>query len=96
MRHDRQRRHHQRAEEARREGDVAHHGVDPATTDPAPAALVLRHGRHTTGPLIESSLAVDGTPDPLAAFRLRYGLVIADHRIRTTTRRSPRTTTSGS
>jgi AcrR family transcriptional regulator len=52
------------------------------------AALLLRHGRHTTGPLIEASLTrlaaenqlrIDDVAD---AFQLLYGLVVRDVQIR--------------
>jgi transcriptional repressor AefR-like protein len=52
------------------------------------AAVLLRHGRHTTGPLIERYLAtlahtgVLAIDDPAEAFRLLYGLVIQDSQIR--------------
>ncbi|MDI6100296.1 TetR/AcrR family transcriptional regulator C-terminal domain-containing protein [Actinoplanes sp. NEAU-A12] len=52
------------------------------------AALLLRHGRHTTGPLIEaflSRLADQGelrVDDPADAFQLFYGLVVRDVQIR--------------
>jgi AcrR family transcriptional regulator len=59
-----------------------------AMTAPELADSLLRHGRHTTGPLIESylrSLHDTGqitAPDPVAAFRVFYGLVIQDSQIR--------------
>lgn len=52
------------------------------------AHVLLRHGRHTTGPLVErylarlaaaGELAID---DPDDAFRLLYGLVVQDSQIR--------------
>lgn len=52
------------------------------------ARVLLRHGRHTTGPLVErylarraasGELAID---DPDDAFRLLYGLVVQDSQIR--------------
>ncbi|OJF12768.1 TetR/AcrR family transcriptional regulator [Couchioplanes caeruleus] len=52
------------------------------------AALLLRHGRHTTGPLVEAflaRLAGEGrlrVDDPADAFRLLYGLVVRDAQIR--------------
>ncbi len=52
------------------------------------AAVLLQHGRHTTGPLIEgylARLADDGVlalNDPGAAFRTLYGLVVQDTQIR--------------
>ena len=59
-----------------------------AMTSAELAALLLRHGRHTTGPLIEaflSRMAADGTwhvDDPAEAFQLFYGLVVRDVQIR--------------
>lgn len=59
-----------------------------ATTSPELAAVLLRHGRHTTGPLIERYLAtlahagVIDIDDPAEAFRLLYGLTIQDSQIR--------------
>ncbi|RLK58029.1 TetR family transcriptional regulator [Actinokineospora cianjurensis] len=53
-----------------------------AMSDPDLAALVLQHGRHTTGPLIESYLAANGIPNPQDSFRLLYGLLVRDHHIR--------------
>lgn len=59
-----------------------------AMTSPALAAELLRHGRHTTGPLIERYLAelqregvitIDSSAD---AFTLFYGLIIQDRQIR--------------
>jgi hypothetical protein len=55
---------------------------------PELATVLLRHGRHTTGPLVErylAKLARDGVidaDDPAEAFRLLYGLVIQDTQIR--------------
>ncbi len=52
------------------------------------AAVLLQHGRHTTGPLIEdylARLADDGVlalNDPAAAFGVLYGLVVQDTQIR--------------
>ncbi|GIF37256.1 TetR/AcrR family transcriptional regulator [Actinoplanes xinjiangensis] len=60
-----------------------------AMTSPDLAAVLLRHGRHTTGPLIEAylaRLATDGLlriDDPAEAFELFYGLVVRDVQIRT-------------
>lgn len=59
-----------------------------AMTSPALALLLLQHGRHTTGPLVErylERLAEDGVisvADPAEAFQLFYGLVIQDFQIR--------------
>ncbi|GAA4975647.1 TetR/AcrR family transcriptional regulator [Actinoplanes utahensis] len=59
-----------------------------AMTSPDLAALLLRHGRHTTGPLIEdylTRLIGQGhlrTGDPAEAFQLLYGLVVRDVQIR--------------
>jgi AcrR family transcriptional regulator len=59
-----------------------------AMTSPDLAALLLREGRHRTGPLIEKYLRQlhrDGVlhvPNPATAFRLFYGLVIQDSQIR--------------
>lgn len=59
-----------------------------AVSSPELAAVLLRHGRHTTGPIVEEylarlaergELAVD---DPAATFRLFYGLVVQDSQIR--------------
>ncbi|MGX7674247.1 TetR/AcrR family transcriptional regulator [Plantactinospora sp. DSM 117369] len=53
------------------------------------AALLLRHGRHTTGPLVEAFLArladagLVRVEDPADAFQLLYGLVVRDVQIRT-------------
>ncbi|GIH91304.1 TetR/AcrR family transcriptional regulator [Planobispora siamensis] len=50
--------------------------------------LLLRHGRHTTGPLVEAylgRLAADGVlriDDPAEAFGLLYGLAVRDLQIR--------------
>jgi AcrR family transcriptional regulator len=46
------------------------------------ADLLLRHGRHTTGPLVEAYLATLGVADPPEAFQLFYGLVVRDLQIR--------------
>jgi AcrR family transcriptional regulator len=46
------------------------------------ATLLLRHGRHTTGPLVEAYLERLGVPDPAEAFQLFYGLVVRDLQIR--------------
>ncbi|WP_456599297.1 TetR/AcrR family transcriptional regulator [Blastococcus sp. SYSU DS0616] len=59
-----------------------------AMTSSPLAVVLLRHGRHTTGPLVEgylSRLADDGVlviEDPGSAFALFYGLVIQDVQIR--------------
>ncbi len=59
-----------------------------AMSSPELAAILLQHGRHTTGPLVEGYLAGlhrEGhltVPDPADAFRLLYGLTIADTQIR--------------
>jgi AcrR family transcriptional regulator len=59
-----------------------------AMASPELATVLLRHGRHTTGPLVErylAKLARDGiidADDPAEAFRLLYGLVIQDTQIR--------------
>ncbi|MDP9793838.1 AcrR family transcriptional regulator [Catenuloplanes nepalensis] len=59
-----------------------------AMTSPDLAALLLRHGRHTTGPLIEgylTHLTDQGrlrADDPADAFQLLYGLVVRDVQIR--------------
>ncbi|GAA3443931.1 TetR/AcrR family transcriptional regulator [Planomonospora venezuelensis] len=52
------------------------------------SALLLRHGRHTTGPLVEAflaRLAAQGRlriDDPAEAFQLLYGLTVRDLQIR--------------
>ena len=57
-------------------------------SSPALAAELLRHGRHTTGPLIERYLAeldrkgVITIISPADAFTLFYGLIIQDRQIR--------------
>lgn len=59
-----------------------------AMTDPALAATLLAHGRHRIGPVVEAYLAEQQQsdrprfPDPAAAFRTFYGLVVADTQIR--------------
>lgn len=59
-----------------------------AISAPDLAAALLRHGRHTTGPMVErylSCLAADGEvaiDDPVEAFQLLYGLIITDWQIR--------------
>ncbi len=59
-----------------------------AMTSPALAAELLRHGRHTTGPLVERYLAelhnagVITIDDPAEAFTLFYGLTVQDLQIR--------------
>lgn len=60
-----------------------------AMTSAELAAVLLEHGRHTTGPIIESYLARISAvaskpwPDPEEAFRLFYGLIVQDAQIRT-------------
>ncbi|SHN39118.1 TetR/AcrR family transcriptional regulator [Cryptosporangium aurantiacum] len=57
-------------------------------SSPELAALLLRHGRHTTGPLVEAyleSLHQRGflvASDPAETFQLFYGLVVRDWQIR--------------
>ncbi len=59
-----------------------------AMTSPALAAELLRHGRHTTGPLIEGFLGelhnagVIKIDNPADAFTSFYGLTIQDLQIR--------------
>ncbi|WP_236567830.1 MULTISPECIES: TetR/AcrR family transcriptional regulator C-terminal domain-containing protein [unclassified Nocardiopsis] len=59
-----------------------------AVASPELAGLLLRHGRHTTGPLVAAFLSrlADQGPlhidDPEDAFQLRYGLVVRDLQIR--------------
>lgn len=59
-----------------------------AMKSPRLAQLLLQHGRYRVGPLVEeylASLHADGKfqfPDPPAAFRLLYGLVVEDSQIR--------------
>ena len=59
-----------------------------AMASPELAALLLRHGRHASGPVVERYLAELGRrgaldiPDPGAAFSLLYGLVVEDRQIR--------------
>ena len=59
-----------------------------AMSSPALAAILLQHGRHTTGPLVERYLArlhregLMQMEDPAEAFRLFYGLTIQDSQIR--------------
>jgi AcrR family transcriptional regulator len=59
-----------------------------AMASPALAEVLLRSGRHRIGPLVERYLArLDATghlriPDPPAAFRVLYGLVVQDTQIR--------------
>ena len=59
-----------------------------AMSSPALAAILLQHGRHTTGPLVERYLArlhregLMQMDDPAEAFRLFYGLTIQDSQIR--------------
>jgi AcrR family transcriptional regulator len=58
-----------------------------AMSSPALAAILLQHGRHTTGPLVERYLArlhregLMQMDDPAEAFRLFYGLTIQDSQI---------------
>lgn len=69
-------------------GDVSVALNRAAMTSPELAALLLRHGRHTTGPLVASylrRLAAEGhlrIDDPEEAFQLFYGLVVRDLQIR--------------
>ncbi|MEU4621986.1 TetR/AcrR family transcriptional regulator [Actinoplanes sp. NPDC023801] len=59
-----------------------------AMASPGLAALLLRHGRHTTGPLIEDYLTrltdqgLLRAGDPAETFQLLYGLVVRDVQIR--------------
>ncbi|MBM7774790.1 AcrR family transcriptional regulator [Actinokineospora baliensis] len=53
-----------------------------AIADPDLAALLLHHGRRTTGPFIETYLAANDVPNPPESFRLLYGLLVRDHQIR--------------
>jgi AcrR family transcriptional regulator len=59
-----------------------------AMRSPELAGLVLAHGRHAVGPLVEdhlAALAADGVldiPDPAEAFRVLYGLIVQDTQIR--------------
>jgi AcrR family transcriptional regulator len=59
-----------------------------AMSSPSLASVLLEHGRHTTGPLVERYLArlhADGVlvaADSAAAFSLFYGLVVQDAQIR--------------
>jgi AcrR family transcriptional regulator len=59
-----------------------------AMQSPQLAALLLREGRHRIGPLVERYLAALhdtgrlNIPNPSAAFRLLYGLVVQDTQIR--------------
>lgn len=59
-----------------------------AITSPELAEVLLRHGRHTTGPLLEAYLARLADSGELVianaddAFRLLYGLVVQDSQIR--------------
>lgn len=59
-----------------------------AMTSPDLGALLLASGRHRIGPLVERYLAQQhargrlSAPDPSAAFRLLYGLVVQDTQIR--------------
>lgn len=69
-------------------GDVSIALNRAAMTSAPLAEVLLRHGRHTTGPLVESFLgrmAAEGglrIEDPAEAFRLLYGLVVRDTQIR--------------
>jgi AcrR family transcriptional regulator len=68
-----------------------------AMGSPELAAGLLRHGRHTTGPLVEHYLRTlddDGfldLDDPAEAFRLLYGLAVKDTQIRTLLGEAPPT-----
>jgi AcrR family transcriptional regulator len=53
-----------------------------AMTSPDLAAVLLRSGRHTTGPLVEDYLARLGVAEPAEAFELLFGLVVRDRQIR--------------
>src|SRR5688500_4617957 len=59
-----------------------------AVSSPPLAAILLRHGRHTTGPLVERYLArlyrdgVLALDDAAEAFSMFYGLAIRDLQIR--------------
>lgn len=59
-----------------------------AMTSPVLAELLLKAGRHRIGPLVERYLHAQHVagklhaPDPAAAFRLLYGLVVQDTQIR--------------
>lgn len=59
-----------------------------AVSSPRLAAVLLEHGRHTTGPLVERYLArlheerVLALADPAEAFRLLYGLAVQDSQVR--------------
>ncbi|WP_083924259.1 TetR/AcrR family transcriptional regulator C-terminal domain-containing protein [Nocardiopsis lucentensis] len=69
-------------------GDVSVALNRAAMTSPELAGLLLRHGRHTTGPLVAAfldRLAGEGVlrvDEPEEAFRLLYGLVVRDLQIR--------------
>ena len=58
------------------------------STAPELAQRLLAHGRHRTGPLVESYLARQArlgrlrVDDPADAFRLLYGLIVQDSQIR--------------
>jgi AcrR family transcriptional regulator len=66
-----------------------------AMSSPALAAILLQHGRHTTGPLIERYLSqlhqdrIIQIDDAAEAFRLFYGLTIQDSQIRALLGESP-------
>lgn len=56
-----------------------------AMTSPDLARILLQHGRHRTGPLIEGYMAqLDGISitDPATSFTVFYGLVVRDWQIR--------------
>ncbi len=59
-----------------------------AVSAPQLASVLLEHGRHRTGPLVEQYLqrlgarGVLDVPDAAEAFQTFYGLVIQDHQIR--------------
>ncbi|WP_304454048.1 TetR/AcrR family transcriptional regulator C-terminal domain-containing protein [Nocardiopsis sp. YSL2] len=69
-------------------GDVSVALNRAAMTSPELAGLLLRHGRHTTGPLVAEFLGhlagagVLRLDDPEEAFQLFYGLVVRDLQIR--------------
>ena len=62
------------------------------------ARLVLEHGRHRIGPIVETYLAdldragVLHVPDPKSAFTELYGLVVRDTQIRVLLGESPPST----
>ncbi len=53
-----------------------------AMSSPQLADVLLQHGWHTTGPLVERYLARLGVGEPAEAFTLFYGLVVRDSQIR--------------